>query len=97
MDGRINNSGTIGNKGGGWPSIDRAAWTQLKNMAVKQVYDILTNPEVSEERKDKFRLKMLDKINDLGEELVGKLELVIKEHEPEPIQTDNMATNSSAE
>ena len=79
-DNRKHNSGVIGNKGGGgWTAINREMWQNLKNEVIRQAYEILTNPDVSEDRKDKFRLKMLDKINDIGD-VAGKLELIISEH-----------------
>lgn len=96
MDGRINNSGTIGHKpgNGGWPSIDRELWSKLKNEAIKQAYDALFGDD--KEFRQKVVLRMLDKISD-GGELAGKLELVIKEHDDtETVQTEQLAKEGSA-
>lgn len=93
MDGRINNSGVIGNKGGGgWPSIDREAWSKLKNEAIRQALEALYGDD--KEFRQKIVLKMLDKIADVGD-LAGKLELVIKEHGDNTVPTEQVAEASS--
>jgi len=77
-DGRIHNSGTKGNKGGYWPSIDRERWTNLKNEAVRLAFEALTGDD--KEFKQKVILKMLDKVVDQGE-IAGNLQLIVKRYE----------------
>ncbi len=76
MDNRVNNKGIVGNKGGGgWPSIDREAWSKLKNEAIRQALEALTGDD--KEFRQKIVLKMLDKCADIGE-VAGNLQLIVK-------------------
>ena len=93
MDNRVNNKGTIGNKGGSlWTPIDREMWTKLKNESVKLALEAIYGDD--KKFKQAVILKMLNKCTDVGE-LAGKLELVIKEHGDSTIQSEPVAEESS--
>ena len=90
-DGRVNNGGTIGNKGG-WTGINRERWTDLKNETIRLAFEALTGDDKA--FKQKVILKMLDKINIDSSDIGGKT-FIIREASLEEIdQTDDNALSA---
>jgi hypothetical protein len=92
MDGRINNKGVTGNSGG-WPSLDRKMWQDLKNEAIKQAFEALSGDD--KPFKQKIILQLLGKINIDDSDRQSIATFIIKEHGDNTVPAEQVAEDSS--